>query len=208
MSTPDPPLGLRELKKRRTRQNLSETAVRLFMEKGYDNVSVAEVAAEAGVSKPTLFRYFAAKEDLVLHRFADHEDEAARVVAARPDGEAPLGALRRHFLAGLRRRDPVTGLCDHPAVLAYQRLLYGTPQLVARLYGYQERSERSLAQALGGPGARIAAGQIVATQRILAEENVRRIVSGESADTLEPEAARTAELGFRLLGEGVGRWYG
>ncbi|WP_327671124.1 MULTISPECIES: TetR/AcrR family transcriptional regulator [unclassified Streptomyces] len=210
MSSPDPAPGLRELKKQRTRQTLSETAVRLFMERGYDNVSVAEVAAAAEVSKPTLFRYFAAKEDLVLHRFADHEDEAARVVAGRGDGEAPLGALRRHFLDGLRRRDPVTGLCDHPAVLAYQRMLYGTPQLVARLYGYQERSERVLAEALGGSPvrARIAAGQIVATQRILAEENVRRIVAGESADELEAVAVSTAEEGFRQLGEGIGRDYG
>ncbi|MER5440520.1 TetR/AcrR family transcriptional regulator [Streptomyces sp. NPDC002790] len=202
--------GLRERKKQRTRQTLSETAVRLFMEKGYDNVSVAEVAAAAEVSKPTLFRYFASKEDLVLHQFADHEDEAARVVAGRGEGESPLAALRWHFLEGLRRRDPVTGLCDHPAVLAYQRLLYGTPQLVARLYGYQERSERALAQALGGTAvqARIAAGQIVATQRILAEGNARRIVAGESADELEATAVSTAELGFRQLGEGIGRYFG
>ncbi|GAA2293522.1 TetR/AcrR family transcriptional regulator [Streptomyces kunmingensis] len=202
---PDPEPGLRERKKRRTRQTLSDTAVRLFLEKGYDKVSVAEVAAAAEVSKPTLFRYFAAKEDLVLHRFADHEDEAARVVAGRPAGEAPLEALRRHFLAGLERRDPVTGLCDHPAILAYQRLLYGTPSLVARLYGYQEASERALAEALGGPDAeaRLAAGQIVAVQRILAEENVRRIRDGEAADAIEADAVRAAELGFGQLAGGL-----
>ncbi|MCZ9336804.1 TetR family transcriptional regulator, partial [Streptomyces sp. TRM76130] len=74
----------------------------------------------------TLFRYFPAKEDLVLYRIADHEDEAARVVAEGPD---PLTALRRHFLAGLERRDPVTGLNDDPEVLAFHRLLYGTPAL-------------------------------------------------------------------------------
>ncbi|MFI7383526.1 TetR/AcrR family transcriptional regulator [Streptomyces sp. NPDC049813] len=197
--------GLRERKKRRTRQNLSETAVRLFLEKGYDQVSVAEIAAAAEVSKPTLFRYFAAKEDLVLHRFADHQDEAARVVAGRDEGEAPLEALRRHFLAGLARRDPVTGLCDHPAVLAYQRLLYGTPSLVARLYGYQEAAERALAEALGGPpvAARLAAGQIVAVQRILAEENVRRIREGEEADAIAADAVRAAALGFGQLADGL-----
>ncbi|MFJ8827363.1 TetR/AcrR family transcriptional regulator [Streptomyces sp. NPDC102467] len=202
---PDSAPGLRERKKQRTRQTLSDTAVRLFLEKGYDRVSVAEVAAAAEVSKPTLFRYFAAKEDLVLHRFADHEDEAARTVAGRAQGEAPLGALRRRFLAGLEQRDPVTGLCDHPAVLAYQRLLYGTPSLVARLYGYQERSERALADALGGAAveARLAAGQIVAVQRILAEENVRRIRGGESADEIEADAVRAAELGFRQLAGGL-----
>ncbi|MEU6392882.1 TetR family transcriptional regulator [Streptomyces sp. NPDC046939] len=209
MTTPAP--GLRERKKQRTRQTLSDVAVRLFLERGYDKVSVAEVAAAAEVSKPTLFRYFPAKEDLVLHRFADHEDEAARVVAGRGDGEAPVEALRRHFLAGLRRRDPVTGLCDHPDVLAYQELLYGTPSLVARLYGYRERSELALAKALGGPAveARLAAGQIVAVQRILAEENVRRIRDGEAADAVEADAVRAAEAGFGQLVAGLpGRFGG
>ncbi|MBO1337486.1 TetR/AcrR family transcriptional regulator [Streptomyces sp. VRA16 Mangrove soil] len=206
MTTPHPTPTLRERKKQRTREALSETAIRMFLERGYDAVSVAEIAAAAGVSKPTLFRYFAAKEDLVLHRFADHEDEAARVVVGRAEGETPLGALRRNFLEGLGRRDPVTGLCDHPAVLAYQRLLYGTPQLVARLYGYQERSENALAGALGGPelAARLAAGQIVAVQRILAQENGRRIAAGESADQVEADAVRAAELGFGQLEAGIG----
>ncbi|WP_326795517.1 TetR/AcrR family transcriptional regulator [Streptomyces sp. NBC_01808] len=206
MTHPDTPVpGLRERKKQRTRRLLSETAVRLFLERGYDAVSVAEVAAAADVSKPTLFRYFPSKEDLVLHRFADHQDEAARVVTAREEGESPLAALRRNFLDGLERRDPVTGLCDHPAVIAYQRLLYGTPSLVARLAGWQERSERALADALGGPAvrARLAAGQIAAVQRILAEENARRIADGESADAVAPDAREAAELAFRQLAKGI-----
>ncbi|AUH43368.1 TetR/AcrR family transcriptional regulator [Streptomyces sp. CMB-StM0423] len=206
MTRPDTPVpGLRERKKQRTRQLLSETAVRLFLERGYDAVSVAEVAAAAEVSKPTLFRYFPSKEDLVLHRFADHQDEAARVVTARGEGESPLAALRRNFLDGLERRDPVTGLCDHPAVIAYQRLLYGTPSLVARLAGWQERSERALADALGGPAvpARLAAGQIAAVQRILAEENARRIADGESADAVASDAREAAELAFGQLAKGI-----
>lgn len=206
MTRPDTPVpGLRARKKQRTRQLLSETAVRLFLERGYDAVSVAEVAAAADVSKPTLFRYFPSKEDLVLHRFADHQDEAARVVTARKEGESPLAALRRNFLEGLERRDPVTGLCDHPEVIAYQRLLYGTPSLVARLAGWQERAERALAGALGGPAvpARLAAGQIAAVQRILAEENARRIADGESADAVAPEARGAAELAFRQLAQGI-----
>ncbi len=76
--------GLRERKRQRTIQVLSDTAIRLFVEKGFDAVSVAEVAAAAEVSKPTLFRYFPAKEDLVLHRIADHEGEAARVAGRGP----------------------------------------------------------------------------------------------------------------------------
>ncbi|MFI9587168.1 TetR/AcrR family transcriptional regulator [Streptomyces sp. NPDC052236] len=202
-------VGLRERKKRQTYQAISEAAIALFLERGFDGVSVAEVAAAADVSKPTLFRYFPAKEDLVLHRFADHEDEAARVVAARPAGVSPLDALYRHFLDGLERRDPVTGLNDDERVLAYHRLLYGTPSLVARLYAYQGRSERALATALaaapgGGLGARLAAGQIVAVQRILAEENWRRIAAGESAARVRPDAVAAAELAFAQLRGGIG----
>lgn len=81
--------GLRERKKQLTYQAVSEAAISMFLERGFDKVSVAEVAAAADISKPTLFRYFPAKEDLVLHRFADHEDEAARVVTGRPDGVSP-----------------------------------------------------------------------------------------------------------------------
>ncbi|MCX4982383.1 TetR/AcrR family transcriptional regulator [Streptomyces sp. NBC_00572] len=204
--------GLRERKKERTRQALSDAAVALFLERGFDAVSVAEVAAAAEVSKPTLFRYFPAKEDLVLHRFADHEDESARVVtAARAAGTAPLDALYAHLLDGLARRDPVTGLCDHPSVLRYLRLLYGTPALVGRLHAYRVRSEEALAGALAGGAegvgdpllARLAAGQIVTVLRVLAEENTARIAGGETADAVAADAVAAAGLAFRALREGL-----
>lgn len=194
-------MGLRERKRQRMYQDVSDIAVRLFLERGFDAVSVAEVAAAAGISKPTLFRYFPAKEDLVLHRIADHETEAARVVAGAAD---PVDALRRHFLEGLTRRDPVTGLNDHPAVLAFHRLLYGTPSLVARAYAHQERSEAALAQALGGDlDARLAAAQIIAVQRVLALDNWRRIAAGEPVAEVAPDAAAAAERAFRQLAEGL-----
>ncbi|MGW1602167.1 TetR family transcriptional regulator [Streptomyces eurythermus] len=194
-------MGLRERKKQRMYQDVSDIAVRLFLERGFDAVSVAEVAAAAGISKPTLFRYFPAKEDLVLHRIADHETEAARVVAGAAD---PVAALGRHFVAGLDRRDPVTGLNDHPEVLAFHRLLYGTPSLVARAYAHQERSEAALAEALGGDlDARLAAGQIIAVQRVLALENWRRIAAGEPVDRVAPEAVRAAERAFARLAEAL-----
>ena len=194
-------MGLRERKKQRMYQDVSDTAVRLFLEHGFDAVSVAEVAAAAGISKPTLFRYFPAKEDLVLYRIADHETEAARVVSGADD---PVDALRRNFLAGLERCDPVTGLNDHPQVLAFHRLLYGTPALVARAYGHLERSEAALAEALGGGlDARLAAGQIIAVQRILAQENWRRIAAGEGVEEVRPDAVRAAEQAFARLAAGL-----
>ncbi|TQL21696.1 TetR family transcriptional regulator [Streptomyces sp. SLBN-134] len=190
-------IGLRERKKLRTYRTVSDTAIRLFLERGFDAVSVAEVAAAAEISKPTLFRYFPAKEDLVLYRIADHEGEAARVAA---EGPAPVEALRRHFLDGLRRGDPVTGLSDDPDVLAFHALLYGTPALVARLHGHLERSEEALAEALGGGlGARLAAGQITAVRRILAQENWRRIAAGERAGEVRENAVAAAERAFGVL---------
>ncbi|WP_159769435.1 TetR/AcrR family transcriptional regulator [Streptomyces sp. HM190] len=192
--------GLRERKKRRMYETVSETAIELFLEKGFDAVSVAEIAAAAEISKPTLFRYFPAKEDLVLHRIADHETESARVVAGRAEGESAVGALRAHFLAGLARRDPVTGLNDHPRVLAFHRLLYGTPSLVARMYGHLERSEEALAEVLGGGlDARVAAAQLVAVRRVLAMENWRRIERGERVEEIERDAVAAAERAFGRL---------
>ncbi|GGQ63252.1 TetR/AcrR family transcriptional regulator [Streptomyces asoensis] len=201
--------GLRERKRQRMYQAVSDIAVRLFLERGFDAVSVAEVAAAAEISKPTLFRYFPAKEDLVLHRIADHEQEAARVVAAgRAEGVAPLPALRAHFLAGLAAGDPVTGVNDHPAVRAFYDLLYGTPSLVARLHGYLERSEAALADALrddlpGALEARLAAGQIVAVRRILAEENWRRVAAGEPLEEVRRDAGAAAERAFATLEAGL-----
>ncbi|MEU6440496.1 TetR family transcriptional regulator [Streptomyces sp. NPDC047046] len=215
------PPGLRERKRLQTYRHVSETAIALFLARGFDAVPVAEIAAVAGVSKPTLFRYFPTKEDLVLHRFADHEDEAARVVAeARAEHRAPVAALAAHFRTGLDRRDPVTGLNDAPPVLAYHRLLYGTPALLARLHAYTHRSETALARALAGPSTpggplapdadhpplphRLAAAQLVAVHRVLAMENWRRIADGATADALHPTAAREAEEGFAGLAAALG----
>ncbi|MBM4830058.1 TetR/AcrR family transcriptional regulator [Streptomyces althioticus] len=190
-------IGLRERKKRRMYRTVSDIAIRMFLERGFDAVSVAEVAAAAEISKPTLFRYFPAKEDLVLYRIADHEEEPARVVR---EGPTPVEALKRHFLAGLERHDPVTGLNDDPEVLAFHTLLYGTPSLVARLYGQLERTEEALAEALGdGLDARLAAGQIIAVRRILAQENWRRIAAGESLDAVGEDAVAAAERAFAVL---------
>ncbi|MFE9768897.1 TetR/AcrR family transcriptional regulator [Streptomyces sp. NPDC005808] len=197
-------IGLRERKRQRMYQAVSDIAIGLFLEKGFDAVSVAEVAAAAEISKPTLFRYFPAKEDLVLYRFADHETEAARIVAGRAQGQSATDALLEHFLDGLRRHDPATGLNDHPNVLAFHRLLYGTPSLAARVYAYVERSEAALAEALGGDlDARLAAGQITAVRRILALENWRRIAEGEPVADVARDAVTAARRAFAGLAAGL-----
>src|SRR5882757_6738555 len=183
------PTGLRARKKARTRDAIADAAISLFLAHGFDQVSVSDIAAVAEVSKPTLFRYFPTKEDLVLHRFADHQGEAARVVRDRRPDEAPVTALHRHFRAGLDRHDPVTGLNDHPAVLAFQRLVFTTPSLAGRLTRFMLDDEEALAGALGpGIGGQLAAAQILAVQRVLARTNWQRIAAGRTARDVHPEA--------------------
>ncbi|WP_318307615.1 TetR family transcriptional regulator [Amycolatopsis solani] len=201
--------GLRERKKLRTRATISTAAIRLFLERGFDAVGVAEVASAAEVSKRTLFAYFPTKEDLVLHRFADHETDAADVVRARRPGQGALEALREAFLRGLDAREPVTGLCDEPGVLAVFRLVTGTPALVARLAGFTSAGEAALAAELRRAGvpaldAALAAAQISAVRRTLATANMDAVAAGVPAGQRFPEAVAAAERAFTLLSSGVG----
>ncbi|MGW6858017.1 TetR/AcrR family transcriptional regulator [Streptomyces xanthophaeus] len=202
--------GLRENKKLRTRRQLAATALELFLERGFDAVSVADVAAAAEVSKPTLFRYFPSKEDLVLDRFADHQDEAARIVRERPAGQGPVQALHAHFLAALAERDPITGLCDHPNVLAFQGLLYSTASLGSRMAHYTAREVELLAAVLEAESvrpfaARLAALHLVTVRQELGRGNWRRLDAGRSADEVYPEAVADADLAFGMLAGGLDR---
>src|SRR5580692_4200834 len=116
-------MGLRERKKVRIRETIAATAIRMFLEAGFDQVSITDIAREADVSRRTLFAYFPTKEDLVLQRFADHEDETARTVRSRRADQSPLDALREARLDGLQRRDPSTGLNDDPEIMAFLTLI-------------------------------------------------------------------------------------
>lgn len=202
--------GLRERKKRRTHAAISDAAIALFLEHGFNQVSVAQVAEAAEVSKRTLFAYFPTKEDLVVHRLADHETETARVVRDRLPPTAPLTAVRQHFLKGLDDRDPITGLNDHPQVLRLTRMILDTPSLVARMEGFKAGAERALADALQETAAtpeltaRLAAVQIVAVQWALAQDNAARLAYGEPADARHPGAVADADHAFTLLENGLG----
>ncbi|MFI9305869.1 TetR/AcrR family transcriptional regulator [Streptomyces triculaminicus] len=202
--------GLRERKKQRTRQALSDTAVELFLKRGFDQVSVADVAAAVEVSKPTLFRYFPAKEDLVLHRIADHQGEAARVVSGRTAGQSPLGALRAHFHERLEAHDPITGLNDNATVRAFNDMVYTTPSLLARLVRYSGRDEELLAGALveasGSDAltAGLAAAQIITVHQRLARENWRKLAEGRGVGEALLEAHADADRAYDLLGAGFG----
>ncbi|MEV4614713.1 TetR family transcriptional regulator [Kitasatospora sp. NPDC049258] len=209
------PEGLRALKKQRTRQAIADTAIGLFLAHGFDRVSVAEIAAAAEVSKPTLFRYFATKEELVLHRIADHLGEAARVVRDRPAPLTPLAALERHQLERLAAHDPATGLCDEPEVLAFMRLVYDTPSLSSHLLDHigQDIDElaAALAEALPGAGGlapRLVAVQFIGVRQELARANWQRLDGGTPiAQAHRLAVAETAEAVALLRGGAGGRGF-
>ncbi|MEV0597309.1 TetR family transcriptional regulator [Nonomuraea cavernae] len=195
--------GLRQLQRQRVREAISAAAISLFLERGFDEVPVTEVAAAARVSKPTLFKYFPTKEDLVLHRIADHQGEAARVVRERAPEVDPVTALHRHFLDGLARHDPVTGLNDHVQVLGYHRMVFSTPSLAARVFHYMSRDEGALAEALAETTdeltASLLAGQVLAVQRVLARRTWQALADGRPLAEVEAEAVRAADHAFSLL---------
>jgi AcrR family transcriptional regulator len=87
--------GLRERKKRATRQAISDIATGLFIERGFDNVTVADVAAAANVAKMTVFNYFPRKEDLFFDRDGESRALLRDAFGNRNSGESPIVALQR-----------------------------------------------------------------------------------------------------------------
>jgi len=86
--------GLRESKKLRTRQEIAERAMGLFAARGFDHVTVAEVAAAAGVSEKTVFNYFPTKEDLFFDEAPAREAALVEAICGRKPHESILSALR------------------------------------------------------------------------------------------------------------------
>ncbi|MFH8223249.1 TetR/AcrR family transcriptional regulator [Streptomyces sp. NPDC018057] len=96
------PTGRRERKKAATRQKIADTALRLFLERGYDAVGIRDVAAEADVAVTTLFSHFASKEALVFEQDADFEQRLRQAVTDRAPDEPLIPALRREVHAMVR----------------------------------------------------------------------------------------------------------
>ncbi|MFZ6641533.1 TetR/AcrR family transcriptional regulator [Undibacterium sp. TC4M20W] len=136
-------MGLRELKKAKTRKMISDLATGLFIEKGYDQVTTAEIARLAEVSVPTLFKYFPTKETLVF----DEEDEReARLIGAVTDrkaGVSILDALLEYFSSYMAFDET-----KKKEVKAFRNLIHSTPDLYAYAKQVWMRYEKSLAVAL------------------------------------------------------------
>ena len=196
-------MGLREMKKRQTRQNISDQATRLFLRHGFDQVTIAEVAAAAQVAKMTVTNYFPRKEDLALDLHEEFTGLLARTVAERAPGESALAALRRAFLDAAARHDPVIGFSGPD----FARMITESPALVARLRELHEERENALAAVLAAetaahpddPLPRLAAAQLAAVHRVLFQEALRRTLDNEPDEEIAAALAKSARMAFDML---------
>ncbi|MGC9378022.1 TetR family transcriptional regulator [Streptomyces sp. MH13] len=196
-------LGLRETKKRETRQLISDRATRLFIERGFERTTIAEIADAARVAKKTVTNYFPHKEDLAL----DHQDEfvaaLAGTVAAREPGETPLTALRTAFLAAVEAQDPVAGFAGP----AFTRMIADSPTLTACLRGLHDRREDALAAVLAGSTAtppdditpRTAAALLGGVHRVLFTRIQELTLAGHTNPEIAEVLTREAPRAFDLL---------
>jgi AcrR family transcriptional regulator len=96
-----PSTGLRELKKARARRHIADTAARLFAERGYEHVSVTDVAREAEVAEQTVYNYFPTKEQLVTDRDQQIRGRLCHLIRSRPPGVTPAAAIRGFVLGSV-----------------------------------------------------------------------------------------------------------
>ncbi|XVS62107.1 TetR/AcrR family transcriptional regulator [Actinosynnema sp. CA-299493] len=134
--------GVREQRKARTRRTIQEHALRLFLDQGYEQTTVEQIATAADVSHMTFFRHFPTKEAVVEDD--DYDPLIADLVRTRPVGESPLEALHAALRAGL---DAVLDT-DRDAVYARTRLVVTTPALQARQWHNTATTGELLATAL------------------------------------------------------------
>ncbi len=132
-------MGRRERKKAATRQALADGALRLFLEHGYNQVTVRDIAEAADVSTTTLFKHFPGKEALVFDEDAENEAALVAAVRDRVPGQSIFGALRDFLLRGIAG----TGDID-----AFRRLIEDTPELRAYSHRMWMRYEAALARAI------------------------------------------------------------
>lgn len=195
--------GLRARKKQQARQHISDHATRLFIEQGFDNVTIAQVAAAAQVAKMTVTNYFPRKEDLALDLGDAFVELPAATVRERGRGESALAALRRVFLDAAAEHDPVIGFSG----LQFTRMIADSPTLVTRLRQFHDDRETRLAAVLAeetdaSPDdvmPKTAAALFGSTLRLLFEETMRRTLDQQSNSEIARAVSHHAVVAFGLL---------
>jgi AcrR family transcriptional regulator len=207
--------GLRERKKQQTRQLIAETARRLFLERGFENVTVAEIARVADVSEKTVFNYFPTKEDLVYWRLETFEEDLLATIRERKAGESILAAfagfvLKRRGLLAEEDPEAIARLA------ALTRMISESPALLAREREIFERYTASLA-ALTADETRarrgdvepwVVANALMGVHRALVDYTRRRILAGARNPRLAREVRVQGERALEGLEGGLGRYGG
>ncbi|MBE3009995.1 TetR/AcrR family transcriptional regulator [Microbispora sp. NEAU-D428] len=202
--------GLRERKKRETRQRIADMAMGLFLQRGFDNVTVAEVARAADVSVNTVFNYFRTKEDLFLDRSEESEDMLARAVRERRAGETAVEAVRRDFFEALDAGDWRYGMSE--GLDLFTQRVRESLALQSRVRMLEVNREERLARTLAEETDAdpddltpwLVAAQICATVRALTRHFAMRQMAGEDAALIRADVREHAERAFDLLERGIG----
>ena len=206
-------MGLRELKKEQTRQLIAGTAWRLFADRGFDKVTVAEIAREAQVAEATVFNYFPSKEDLFYSRFEAFSARLADAVRDREPGEPALAAFRRALLeeGGLLAQAEAGGQEALARLRTVNRVIAESPALLAREQQAMARSAADLAALLaaetGAPPddlrPQVAANALLGLQRAVIDYVRGRVSAGEDLGGLAADVRKLTTEAFALLEQGL-----
>jgi AcrR family transcriptional regulator len=191
--------------KERTRERIAQVATVLFLERGFQEVTVAEVAAAAGVSKVTVFAHFPRKEDLLLDRGPEALTLVRAAVRDRPPGVGPVQALRALAVNLAEESHPLSGLTAGSR--PFLRTVAASPELISRARELLDELEQDLgallASELAGAGdaadARLLAALIIAAYRSVVTETVRQIMKGDPLPGVAAGHRRRLDAAFDVL---------
>jgi AcrR family transcriptional regulator len=199
--------GLRERKKRETREAIARTAMKLFAARGFDAVTVADVAEAAGVSEKTVFNYFPAKEDLVLHRGAERLETLIEAIRGRPAGASVVEPFRDLTMRFIDQVD--SGSVD--AILAVPRLVAGSKSLRDRLFLAWEHEAAVLTPVIVDQAqaaeddlvAAVVARMLAWTHRVAFRAALRRLMAGDDQRAVAADLREEANRAYDLLERGL-----
>ncbi|HET6550878.1 MAG TPA: helix-turn-helix domain-containing protein [Solirubrobacter sp.] len=200
--------GLRERKKRQTREAIAAAAMELFYARGFEAVTVADVARAADVSEKTVFNHFATKEDLVFSRGHEKLAERAEAIRLRPPGVPLTRVFEAETMAWLDR------LADGPLddVVALPRLVRESPTLHHRLVHAWEIEAAALTAAVTDEEDDLVAATVVRAlvwaHRLVFRTALRRVLSGEDPVEVADDLRGQARQAYARLDAGLARYEG